>query len=382
MTKRIIASLLILGLLTACTPHPGPSPTLMTAAAVAQVILEGQPSADGYAMQTGDTMGFYIDVYGLDSKWILDAAVYTHGGVDGREIAVMQVSTNQTDVENVAAALEEYRQNRLADFTGYAPEQAAIVEKGTVVQSDAWIALLLCEDMEAAISSFEDAAGQSSAWVSETPGTDFYPCDPPGKYDMTPYDLTLILKAWETGDETGLSDKDAFILRAAKAALEECGISEQTTAYDAELAVNDWLVQHCEYDLSAYNWWTPKGKKDNLNPYGVFAHGYGICLGYATSFQLMMDMIGIECVTVTGAAYKSREDHAWNMVRLDGEWYCVDVAWNDPVMGDPTQYSPEVLNEYYHRFFNVTSDYMRQTDHQWDYDGIPEATATIYAWTP
>ena len=81
-----------------------------------------------------------------------------------------------------------------------------------------------------------------------------------------------------------------------------------------------------------------------------------------------MDMAGVECITVTGAAFGNRENHAWNMVRLDGEWYCVDPTWDlrpginqdgEPVYG----------------YFNVTSDVMALTDHQWDYDSVPEATA-------
>ena len=32
------------------------------------------------------------------------------------------------------------------------------------------------------------------------------------------------------------------------------------------------------------------------------------------------------------------------------------------------------------RYFNVTSDYLRETDHQWDYLGVPEAEGTRFFW--
>ena len=34
------------------------------------------------------------------------------------------------------------------------------------------------------------------------------------------------------------------------------------------------------------------------------------------------------------------------------------------------------------QYFNVTSDYMARTHHQWDYDAVPEATAEDYGAAP
>ena len=45
--------------------------------------------------------------------------------------------------------------------------------------------------------------------------------------------------------------------------------------------------------------------------------GKGICSGYASTFQLFMDLLGIEYVTVNGTSHSGTADHAWNMVRLD-----------------------------------------------------------------
>ena len=60
------------------------------------------------------------------------------------------------------------------------------------------------------------------------------------------------------------------------------------------------------------------------------------------------------------------------MVKLDGEWYCVDPTWNDT--GDREEEKPR------HTLFNCTSDYMRETNHQWDYANTPRATATRFRW--
>ena len=98
-------------------------------------------------------------------------------------------------------------------------------------------------------------------------------------------------------------------------------------------------------------------------------------MGYTTTFQLFMDLLGIQCITVEGTAYNYTETHAWNQVYLDGDWYCVDVTWDDPTT------SGTVSERSAHRFFNVTSQHMRNTNHQWDEAAVPEAAGTAYTWT-
>ncbi len=50
----------------------------------------------------------------------------------------------------------------------------------------------------------------------------------------------------------------------------------------------------------------------------------------------------------------------------------MDVTWDDP--------TGAARNGRHHRYFNVTSAYLRETDHQWAYRNVPEATAAAYAW--
>lgn len=113
---------------------------------------------------------------------------------------------------------------------------------------------------------------------------------------------------------------------------------------------------------------------NNDNPYGFLVGKKGICLGYATTFQLFMDLLNIECITVSGTAYDNASAHAWSQVCLDGEWYCVDVTWDDPTT------SGTVSAQTAHRYFNVTSEYMRSTRHYWDEGSIPDASGTTYSW--
>ena len=89
-----------------------------------------------------------------------------------------------------------------------------------------------------------------------------------------------------------------------------------------------------------------------------------------------MDLLDIECTVVHGASHGGADEHAWNMVRLDGEWYCVDVTWDDPITSSPFPL-PDTTT---HMYFNVTSDFLRRHDHQWDETAVEEAKGTALAW--
>ncbi|MCL2121760.1 MAG: DUF4358 domain-containing protein [Clostridiales bacterium] len=204
----------------------------------------------------------------------------------------------------------------------------------------------------------------------ETPETPDTPeiADTPENADPVDdvYDPASILAAWTSGDSSALSEKNRTIL-AICAEIIAGLITADMDAYDKELAIHDWIIDWADYDSeSLSNAPDAKPDPDNDNPYGLLVGKRAVCMGYTTTFQLFMDMLNIECITVRGAA--SSGEHAWNMVRLDGEWYCVDLTWNDPSRGDQS-------DAVRHQYFNVTSDFMRRSRHFWDEGSVPEATA-------
>ena len=178
---------------------------------------------------------------------------------------------------------------------------------------------------------------------------------------MALYDSSAVLAAWR-GETRQLTEKEAAILEAARAVLAEI-VTEDMTPAQKERSIYSWLVGSVAYDQSHYDPLTG-ADRNSYTPYSPLLEGKGVCLGFASTFQLLLDMCGVECLTVVGAAYSSREDHAWNMVRLNGNWYCVDPTW-DAGRTDSRLWL----------FFNVTSSWMAMTDHQWDYSAVPEAEA-------
>jgi len=58
----------------------------------------------------------------------------------------------------------------------------------------------------------------------------------------------------------------------------------------------------------------------------VLVDNKGVCSSYAKSFQYLMDFFNIPCMLVEGRFIKSNENHVWNIVKLDGHWYHIDVT--------------------------------------------------------
>ena len=98
-------------------------------------------------------------------------------------------------------------------------------------------------------------------------------------------------------------------------------------AYEDIKMVHDYLVDNIEYD-------TTISKENIYNVYGALINRTAVCAGYARSFKYFMDELGIPCTLVIGQGTNTQgqtENHAWNYVQLNGNWYAIDCTWDDPV---------------------------------------------------
>ncbi len=87
--------------------------------------------------------------------------------------------------------------------------------------------------------------------------------------------------------------------------------------YEQEKAVHDAICEDFSYDLSA---------ELNQSAYSGFVNDSTVCAGYARAFQYIMMNLGIPCYYCRGMA---GEPHAWNIIKLDDDYYNVDVTWDD-----------------------------------------------------
>lgn len=163
---------------------------------------------------------------------------------------------------------------------------------------------------------------------------------------------TAISDAYLSGDSSQLSDRDKETLAMASGILEEI-ISDGMDPFQKEMAVYDWMTANLNYDGGALVV-IPTAGTDSDNPYGVLKYHNAVCVGYATTFRLFMQMLEIPCMVV----HNSELYHSWDLVQLDGHWYHVDV-YADVGTGDYSN-------------FNLP-DSVRQQQQSWDTDYFPAA---------
>lgn len=92
--------------------------------------------------------------------------------------------------------------------------------------------------------------------------------------------------------------------------------------------IHNYLIDTIEYDQTI-------SKPNIYNIYGALVNKVTVCEGYAKSLKYILDNIGINSMFVCGIGTNSKgesENHAWNYVELDGNWYAIDVTWDDPIL--------------------------------------------------
>jgi hypothetical protein len=116
--------------------------------------------------------------------------------------------------------------------------------------------------------------------------------------------------------------------------------------------IHDWIADNVEYDWSF----------EEYSAYAALYLGKAVCQGYSLLMYKMLEQAGISARIVRSNAM----DHAWNMIYLCGNWYHVDVTWNDQG------------SFIYYGYFNLSDSEMEQAEHfGWEEDTLNPPDAPI-----
>ena len=111
------------------------------------------------------------------------------------------------------------------------------------------------------------------------------------------------------------------------------GAKAQADPYYTVKYVHDYIIDNTVYDTeSLSNIDSSEGELVVASTaYGCLVQRKALCSGYSAAFQLIMQRLGIECGRINGTRTTESGAHQWNYVCLDGEYYFMDLTWDDPI---------------------------------------------------
>jgi len=129
-------------------------------------------------------------------------------------------------------------------------------------------------------------------------------------------------------------------------------IRPATTEAEKLRALYRWTTENIGYDYRAYRGET---RRINKRIKDILRRKVAVCFGYARLLKAMCDRAEIPCVVVSGYSKGTltakpgleEPDHAWNAVRLKGQWRLLDATWGGSVTQNTNEFVKDADVEAY-----------------------------------
>ena len=135
-------------------------------------------------------------------------------------------------------------------------------------------------------------------------------------------------------------------------------ITSNTTEEEKILIVAEYLVRNTVYEID---------NRYNQNAASALCFGKAQCSGISKAFKLLMDYLGIYCISISGDAIDEQGNagpHAWNIVKIGDNYYHVDVTF---MLGANMNKNQPIIKIYL--FYDDDS---MAKNHTWDRTLVPK----------
>ena len=177
------------------------------------------------------------------------------------------------------------------------------------------------------------------------------------------------------GDFTFTPDKKAAMQAELDGKIEKILALAQNyqTDFEKEIFLHDYLCDTIVYDNDS------AGSPNNADfstytVYGALVKGTCVCEGYSRAMQLLCRRLGISCGLVSGYGNgrNGYGPHMWNIIRIGGGLYYLDVTFDDLPENTKAYLAQNGFNiNSLHKYFNITREQL-EYDHKIDDMFAPE----------
>ena len=164
---------------------------------------------------------------------------------------------------------------------------------------------------------------------------------------LGPVEYTILKLDYTVADKKEKDKKDLELNNIIEQIVHET-LHDKMTDFEKQVALHDALLTRVSY----YNFADiAKIPVEKHTSYEALVRGDAVCDGISKAYMMLLEKAGIYSLMVTGKI--GEVAHAWNIVKLDDEYYHVDAT------SDTTEVNG--AKKVMHRYFNLSDEELMQT---------------------
>lgn len=127
------------------------------------------------------------------------------------------------------------------------------------------------------------------------------------------------------------------------------------TDRDKARVIFTWIADNVRYDVKGMDREPPKNISQQRYEAELIERTFkkekGVCMDYSLLYKTMAEAVGLECAFVSGHSRRrtsaTLNSHAWNAVKIDGEWRLLDATWGAGYVEDGEDFHQLFLPGYF-----------------------------------